>query len=183
MNLGVQINLNFELKMEKNLDWNIFDYIEFNHKDLQYFLFIERKKMVCLITLIDFLFIQPFMRPLFSGQQELSNLDYYFQDGWKTGAQTNQRFWKLNNIFWWSKVSHIIIKGWNFMIKSFYGQVVFCFAMLRAISAYVGENWLSQYMIACCCFFQLMFYVQINTFSVKVFVFLCWSSAKQRIMN
>ena len=85
------------------------------------------------------------MRPLFSGQQELSNLDYYFQDGWKTGAQTNQSFWKLNNIFWWSKVSHIIIKGWNFMIKSFSGQVVFCFAILRAISAYVGENWLSQY--------------------------------------
>ena len=28
------------------------------------------------------------MRPLFSGQQELSNLDYYFQDGRKTGAQT-----------------------------------------------------------------------------------------------
>ena len=32
------------------------------------------------------------------------------------------------------------------MIKSFSGQVVFCFAILRAISAYVGENWLSQYM-------------------------------------
>ena len=104
------------------------------------------KKMVCLITSIDFLSIQPFMRPLFSGQQELSNLDYYFQNGWKTGAQTNQSFWKLNNIFWWSKISHIIIKGWNFIIKSFSGQIVFCFAILRAISAYVGENWLSQYM-------------------------------------
>ena len=32
------------------------------------------------------------------------------------------------------------------MIKSFSGQVVFCFAILRAISAYVGENWLSKYM-------------------------------------
>ena len=85
------------------------------------------------------------MRPLFSGQLELSNLDCYFQDGGKTGAQTNQSFWKLNDIFWWSKVSHIIIKGWNFMIKPFSGQVVFCFAILRAISAYVGENWLSQY--------------------------------------
>ena len=31
------------------------------------------------------------------------------------------------------------------MIKSFFDQVVFCFAILRAISAYVGENWLSQY--------------------------------------
>ena len=31
------------------------------------------------------------------------------------------------------------------MIKSFSGQVVFCFAILRGISAYVGENWLSQY--------------------------------------
>ena len=31
------------------------------------------------------------------------------------------------------------------MIKSFSGQVVFCFAILRAISAYVGENCLSQY--------------------------------------
>ena len=85
------------------------------------------------------------MRPLFSGKQELSELDYYFQDGGKTGAQTNQSFWKLKIIFWWSKVSHIIIKGWNFMIKSFSGLVVFCFAFLRTISAYVGENWLSQY--------------------------------------
>ena len=31
------------------------------------------------------------------------------------------------------------------MIKSFSGQVVFCFPILRTISAYVGENWLSQY--------------------------------------
>ena len=30
------------------------------------------------------------MRPLFSGKQELSNLDYFFQDGGKTGAQTIQ---------------------------------------------------------------------------------------------
>ena len=53
-------------------------------------MFIE--KMACLITPIDFLSIQPFKRPLFSGQQELSNLDYYFQDGGKMGAQTNQSF-------------------------------------------------------------------------------------------
>ena len=99
------------------------------------------------------------MRPHFSGQQELSNLDYYFQDGGKMGAQTNQSFWKLNNIFWWSKVSHIIIKGWNFMIKSFSGQVVFCFAILRAISAYVGENWLSQYIL----FIELKWKTQIAT--------------------
>ena len=69
------------------------------------------------------------MRPLLSGKQELSNLDYHFQDGGKTGAQTNQSFWKWNNIVWWSKVSHIIIKDWNFMIKSFSGQVAFCFAV------------------------------------------------------
>ena len=31
------------------------------------------------------------------------------------------------------------------MKKSFSGQVVFCFVILRAISAYIGENWLSQY--------------------------------------
>ena len=31
------------------------------------------------------------------------------------------------------------------MIKSFSGHVVFCFALRRAISAYVGENRLSQY--------------------------------------
>ena len=31
------------------------------------------------------------------------------------------------------------------MIKSFSGQVVFSFALRRAISAYVGENRLSQY--------------------------------------
>ena len=61
---------------------------------------------------------------------------------WKMGAQKNQSFWKLNNIFWCAQVPHIMIKGWNFMIKSFSGQVVFCFAILRAISAYVGENWL-----------------------------------------
>ena len=48
--------------------------------------------MVCFITSINFLSIQPFMRPLFSGQPELSNLDYYFQNGGKTGAQTNQSF-------------------------------------------------------------------------------------------
>ena len=57
------------------------------------------KKMVCLITSIDFLSIRPFLRPLFSGQQELSELDYYFQNGGKTGAQTNQDFYKLNNKF------------------------------------------------------------------------------------
>ena len=33
------------------------------------------------------------------------------------------------------------------MIKSFPGQIVFCFAILRGISAYVGENWLSQYIM------------------------------------
>ena len=49
------------------------------------------KKMVCLITSVDFLFTQPFLRLLFSGQQELSKLDSYFQNGGKTGAQTNQR--------------------------------------------------------------------------------------------
>ena len=50
------------------------------------------KKMDCLLRSIDFLSIQPFMRPLFSGQQELSNLDYYFKNGGKPGAQTNQSF-------------------------------------------------------------------------------------------
>ena len=49
--------------------------------------------------------------------------------------------------FWLSEVSHIITKGWNFMIKSFSSQVVFCFAILKAIFAYVGENWLSQYIM------------------------------------
>ena len=34
------------------------------------------------------------------------------------------------------------------MIKSFSGQVVFCFALRRAISAYVGENRLSQYTLS-----------------------------------
>ena len=48
--------------------------------------------MVCLITSIDFLSIQPFLRPLFSGQQELSELDYYFQNGGKTGQGWTQRF-------------------------------------------------------------------------------------------
>ena len=33
------------------------------------------------------------------------------------------------------------------MIKSFSGLVVFCFAILRTISAYVGANWLSQYIL------------------------------------
>ena len=53
------------------------------------------KKMVCLITSVDFLSIQPFLRPLFSGQQELSKLDYYFHNGGKTGAQTNQGFLQI----------------------------------------------------------------------------------------
>ena len=145
MNLGVQINLNLNWILKIKRDWNIFDYNKLNHKRFTIVFVHWKKKMVCLITPIDFLSIQPFMRPLFSGQQELSNLDYYFQDGGKTGAQTNQSFWKLNNTFWWSKVSHIIIKGLNFMIKSFSGQFVFCFAILKATSAYVGENWLSQY--------------------------------------
>ena len=39
--------------------------------------------MFCLITYIGFLSIQPFLRALFSGKPELSNLDYYFQDGGK----------------------------------------------------------------------------------------------------
>ena len=37
------------------------------------------------------------------------------------------------------------------MIKSFSGQVVFCFAILRGISAYFGENWLSQYTFVILC--------------------------------
>ena len=55
--------------------------------------------MICLITPIDFFIYPTLYEASFSGQQELSNLDYYFQDGWKTDAQTNQSFWKLNNIF------------------------------------------------------------------------------------
>ena len=55
--------------------------------------------MVCFIIPIDFVSIQPFMRPHFSGQQELLNSDYYFQDGGKMGAQTNQSFLNLRNIF------------------------------------------------------------------------------------
>ena len=55
--------------------------------------------MFCLIKSVDFLYmymyIQPFKRSLFSGQQELANLDYYFQDGGKTGAQTNQSCSKI----------------------------------------------------------------------------------------
>ena len=57
------------------------------------------KQMVCLILSDDFLTIQPFMRPLFSGQQELSNIDDYFQDGGKMDAQTNQSYWKLKKTF------------------------------------------------------------------------------------
>ena len=103
--------------------------------------------MFCLLTYIDFFIYPTLYEASFSGKQELSKLDYYFQDGGKTAALTNQSFWKLNNIFWWSKISQIIIKGWNFMIKSFSCQVVFCFAMHRAISGYIGENRLSQYIV------------------------------------
>ena len=56
------------------------------------------KKMVGLIKSFDFLSTQPFLRPLFSGQQELSKLDNCFQNGGKTGAKSNQGFCKLNNI-------------------------------------------------------------------------------------
>ena len=44
------------------------------------------------------------------------------------------------------------------MIKSFSGQVVFCFAILRAMSAYVGENLLSQY---------IFFFASIHTDGLK----------------
>ena len=44
------------------------------------------------------------------------------------------------------------------MIKSFSGQAVFCFAILRAISAYVGENWLSQYICRLVCVDALRFH-------------------------
>ena len=43
------------------------------------------------------------------------------------------------------------------MIKSFSGQVVVCFVILRAISAYVGENWLSQYIFWGCYNFKYFF--------------------------
>ena len=127
----------FELNIVKKNDLEIIDYNKLNHKIFTIIYVHWMLKMFWLIypTLYE---------ASFSGEQGMSNLDYYFQDGGKTGAQTNQSFWKLNNIFWWSKVSLIIIKGWNFMIKSFSGQVVlFCYP--RAISAYFGENWLSQY--------------------------------------
>ena len=48
--------------------------------------------MVCLITSVDFFIYPTLCEASFSGQQELSELDYYFQDGGKTGAQTNQSF-------------------------------------------------------------------------------------------
>ena len=53
------------------------------------------KKMVYLITSFDFFIYPALYEASFSGQQELSNLDYYFQNGGKTGAQTNHSFWKL----------------------------------------------------------------------------------------
>ena len=40
------------------------------------------------------------------------------------------------------------------MIKSFSGQVVFSFAILRVISAYVGKNRLSQYSVNTCLVFN-----------------------------
>ena len=46
------------------------------------------------------------------------------------------------------------------MIKSFSGQVVFYFAILIAISAYVGENRLSQYT-------YVIFYALSNRTSLK----------------
>ena len=48
---------------------------------------IEWKRCFCLIC-IDFFIYSTFYEASFSGKQELSNLDYYFQDGGKTGAQT-----------------------------------------------------------------------------------------------
>ena len=42
-----------------------------------------------------FLSIQPFMRPLFSIQQELSNLDNYFQDGDKKRVHKQIKFLKI----------------------------------------------------------------------------------------
>ena len=51
------------------------------------------------------------------------------------------------------------------MIKSFSGQVVFYFAILIAISAYVGENWLSQYTF--CIIFDLILYVPSTIFQLN----------------
>ena len=46
------------------------------------------KNILCLITSIDFFYLfNNYMRPLFLGQQELPNLDYYFQDGGKNGRK------------------------------------------------------------------------------------------------
>ena len=77
------------------------------------------------------------MRPLFSGKQELLNLDYYFQDGGKMGAQTNQSFLKIKQ--------HILMVTHYYKRLKFYDQIIFwsgciltCFP--RAVSDYVGEN-------------------------------------------
>ena len=93
------------------------------------------------------LFILPFMRPLFSSQPELSNFAFYFQDGGKTGAQKDRSFGKYTSIFLRSKLSYIIIKGWNFILSSFSGWIIF-FSIRRAITAYVGELRLSQYILS-----------------------------------
>ena len=43
-------------------------------------MFIEWKKMFCLITYIDFFINLTLYGASFSGKHELSNLDYYYQD-------------------------------------------------------------------------------------------------------
>ena len=65
----------------------------------------------------------------------------------------NGRAWKLNfcevkkNIFWWSELSYVVIKGWTFTIKSFSERIILYFSSHIAVNAYVGENWLFQYTI------------------------------------
>ena len=50
------------------------------------------------------------------------------------------------------------------MIKSFSGQVVFCF-----ISAYVGENWLSQYIVLSRRYALRWIYFYLNIFIFEIY--------------
>ena len=72
-------------------------------------------------------------------QQELSNLDYYFQDGGKSGAQTHQSFQNQKTYFDGLRC-HNYYKRLKFYDKIIFWSDCICFAILRAVSAYVGEN-------------------------------------------
>ena len=97
--------------------------------------------MFCLITSIYFfIFILPFYS-LF--KSTLSNFAFYFQDG---GKRVHKMVEVLENELTYFEVIAYHYKRLKFYHKIISGRIVFYFSIRGAITAYVGEIRLSQYM-------------------------------------